>query len=352
MISFYPGPSRTYDEIPRYVNDAHKLGIMSMNHRSEEFVEISKKTIALLKQKLGIPKNYTVLYASSATECWEIISQSLIREKSYHIYNGSFGEKWFEYTKKLRRGAVPMPFNQEAKLNPDSLTFGNDGVICITQNETSNGTQISNAIISKLKKNNPEHLIAVDATSSMGGMKLDFKNADIWFASVQKCIGLPAGLALMICSPNAVNEAKLIKDRTHYNSLPFMFDMMDKWQTPYTPNVLGIYLLMRVMEKALSITQVDREIKRRFEDWNNFFNQSNTITLLIKNNAVRSYTVIAIEGSPERIKEVKSLAKEKNILLGEGYGDLKKNTFRIANFPAIKKNEIAVLMKFLKSMIK
>ena len=48
MISFYPGPSRVHDEIPSYVKDAFKKGIMSINHRSDGFMEISKNTIGLL----------------------------------------------------------------------------------------------------------------------------------------------------------------------------------------------------------------------------------------------------------------------------------------------------------------
>ena len=39
--------------------------------------------------------------------------------------------------------------------------------------------------------------------------------------------------------------------------------------------------------------------------------------------------------------------KKHGFLLGEGYGVLKKDTFRIANFPALRKKEIARLMKFL-----
>src|SRR5688572_22240560 len=99
MISFYPGPSRVHDEIPQYVKEAYKKGILSINHRSDGFMEISEKTIGLLREKLNIPKDYTVFYTSSATECWEIIAQSLVTKKSHHIFNGSFGQKWFEYTK-------------------------------------------------------------------------------------------------------------------------------------------------------------------------------------------------------------------------------------------------------------
>src|ERR1700712_2929921 len=102
MISFYPGPSRVEDKIPTYTRDAHRDGITSMSHRSTEFVTMSKKTISLLKQKLAAPKNYTVFFTSSATECWEVLAQSLITTESIHLYNGSFGEKWFAYTSKLK----------------------------------------------------------------------------------------------------------------------------------------------------------------------------------------------------------------------------------------------------------
>jgi len=229
MISFYPGPSRVHDEIPTYVKDAARLGIMSMNHRSPEFVAMSKKTIELLRKKLNIPKDYTVFFTSSATECWEIIAQSWVTEKSYHVYNGSFGQKRFEYTQKIKSGATGKPFDREDSLNADNLKFdGANAVICITQNETSNGTQVSSQIITGIQKNNPQHLIAIDATSSMAGIVLDFKSADIWLASVQKCFGLPAGLGIMICSPRAIARAKEINNSLYYNSVVFMNSMMEK----------------------------------------------------------------------------------------------------------------------------
>lgn len=348
MISFYPGPSRVHDEIPQYVKDAAKLGVMSINHRSEEFVAISKKTITLLKQKLAIPKDYTIFFTSSATECWEIIAQSWVTDKSYHLYNGAFGQKWFEYTRRIKSGADAMPFDREVALDPSTLKFdGTENIICVTQNETSNGTQVSNKIIASVKKNNPNHLIAVDATSSMGGIQLDFKAADIWFASVQKCFGLPAGMGLMVCSSASIARAKVINTTQHYNSVVFMTAMMEKWQTPYTPNVLAIYLLMRVMEKVMPIKQVSAVTVKRYLDWLEWLQKSSTFHHLIKNKMVHSFTVLPMEGEPLRIEKVKRLAKKQGILLGEGYGELKETTFRIANFPALKTNEIASLRRFL-----
>ena len=348
MVSFYPGPSRIHDEIPTYVKDAARSGMMSINHRSEEFVAISKKTITLLKQKLGIPKDFTIFFTSSATECWEIIAQSWVTDKSFHLYNGAFGQKWFDYTHRIKPGAAALPFDRETKLDPATLNFeGSHGVICLTHNETSNGTQVSANIIKAIKKNNSSHLIAVDATSSMAGVLLDFTAADIWFASVQKCFGLPAGMGIMVCAPNAILRAKAINNTQYYNSVVFMDAMMQKWQTPYTPNVLAIYLLMRVMEKVKPIKQVHAVTVKRYHDWLEWLQKSTAFQHLIKNKTVHSFTVLPLEGNPMRIENVKRLAKKQGFLLGEGYGEWKASTFRIANFPALKASEIASLRGFL-----
>ena len=350
MISFYPGPSRVHDEIPKYVKDAYKHGIMSINHRSAAFVRMSEKTIGLLKTKLNIPKDYTIFYTSSATECWEIIAQSLITEKSYHIYNGAFGQKWFDYTKRLHPHAEGISFQVNETLDPSNFIFENtNNVICLTQNETSNGTQVTNTIIRRIKKNNPQHLIAVDATSSMGGIKLDFKTADIWFASVQKCFGLPARLGLMVCSPQALSRSSAIAEKNHYNSLTFMAEMMRNYQTPFTPNVLGIYLLMQVLENSDSIKDVDQKTVSRYNDWITFLSKHKGLSHLVNTKTVRSFTVITVTSSPELIQKIKLSAKRHGLLLGEGYGEWKSSTFRIANFPALKNKEIAKLKSFLKS---
>ncbi|MEY4929910.1 MAG: hypothetical protein RI909_634, partial [Bacteroidota bacterium] len=230
MISFFPGPSRIHDEVPEYVKDAHHQGLLSMNHRSDEFMTLCKKTVSLLKDKLNIPKTYTIFFTSSATECWEIIAQSLINKESLHMYNGAFGEKWFDYTQRIRPAAKALPFDYEQEINPKAIKSTTFELLAITHNETSNGTQVSDVLISSLQKKYPNALIAVDATSSMAGTNLHFAHGDIWFASVQKCFGLPAGLAVMVCSPKAIARMKEINERLHYNSLPFMNEMMDKWQ--------------------------------------------------------------------------------------------------------------------------
>lgn len=347
-ISFYPGPSKVYEEVPRYVRDAWQAGILSINHRSEEFIRMSRDTVKLLHRKLNIPSSYTIFFTGSATECWEIIAQSLITDRSLHFHNGAFGQKWFDYTSRLQPGARSIPF--EVNEFPDFTPAANadsQTVICITQNETSNGTHIPNRQLQLLRKTAPEALITVDATSSMGGIALDFKAADVWFASVQKCFGLPAGLALLVCSPRAVNRFSSIGEKAHYNSLTFMKDMMDKWQTPFTPNVLGIYLLMRVMEKAEAIKTVEARLKEQYAQWVKFMAERRSLTHFVENPEVQSWTVVPVKCSPDVLQRVKKDAKKNGLLLGEGYGPFKAATFRIANFPALKKSEIRTLKQFL-----
>ena len=126
-----------------------------------------------------------------------------------------------------------------------------------------------------------------------------------------------------------------------------MYAMMEKWQTSFTPNVLGIYLLMRVLEKSKPIRVVNKITIDRYQKWHSFLQKNKWLQHLVKNKSVHSYTVLPIKGEPASINKIKKTAKKKGFLLGEGYGDLKATTFRIANFPAIKNSEIGKLQSFL-----
>ena len=86
MTNFNVGPSTVYPQLADYLKDAYNDGVLSMPHRGTAFVEMMRNTVALLKEKLNIPEDYTILFTSSATECWEIIAQSLTVQKSYHLY--------------------------------------------------------------------------------------------------------------------------------------------------------------------------------------------------------------------------------------------------------------------------
>lgn len=349
MITFYPGPSKVYPQIGQYLSDAYQSGLLSVNHRSEPFMQMLKETIDTMKSKLDIPAGYEIYFCSSATECWEIIAQSLVLSKSLHVYNGAFGEKWLEYTQKLRPAAKGLSFDPNALPRiADIIADQENEVICLTHNETSNGTALPVAFFAELRKQTGQ-VIAVDATSSMAGVALPWEDADIWYASVQKCFGLPAGLSVMVASPRAIKLAEKIADRDYYNSFLFIRDNFIKYQTPYTPNALGIYLAGRVMRQVEPISEVSEKIKHRASAWYSFLTDHG-FDILIEKPEVRSDTVIAVTGTKERVTFLKKAVKENDIMVGNGYGAWKETTFRIANFPAITQQEIDLLKKCLISI--
>ena len=353
MTTFYPGPSKVYPQVRQYLLDAHDSGILSVNHRSGAFMEMCQKTLQLLHAKLNIPDGYTIVFVSSATECWEIIAQSFTgnEQAGFHFYNGSFGGKWLEYARKIHPQSKGFPFGLEESAHFSNISIaGENNILCFTHNETSNGTQVTGETLAAVRHEFPTQLIAVDATSSLGGADLRIADADIWFASVQKCLGLPAGLGLLVASPKAVETAEKTGDRRFYNSFLFMRDNVMKSQTHHTPNVLAIYLLMRVLESVENVSSIAQRLKKQAAGWYGFLDAHPVLRPLVNNPSVRSDTVIAVSAEKKIVSFMKQKARAANIELGSGYGEWKETTFRIANFPAIDTHEINVLRQVLLSV--
>ena len=350
MITFAPGPSKVYDALPQYLQEAYTQGILSANHRSSVFMNLYRETEQLFRDKLQLPEDFKLLFTSSATENWEIISQSLVAHSSHHLYSGSFGKKWLEYAQHI------LPTTQGFKLAPnqsiDVASLNIDtavDLIAVTQNETANATQVPMTVLRELAARYPEKMIAVDTTSSMGGIAFDFSLADVWYGSVQKCFGLPAGLGILLISGKAKAKVAQLGERGRYNSLSFMLENAANYQTHYTPNVLGIYLLYRVLKDMDPIAQVDARLRQRMANLEKAIAQSSVFKLLVDNSATRSTTVAAIAAEEQVIVAVKKAAEKVGMQLGGGYGPLKSSSFRVANFPAITDLEFGRMVDFLGS---
>jgi phosphoserine aminotransferase len=358
MINFYPGPSKVYDRLKDFSNEAFESGILEQNHRSQPFMDLLQETISLLKKHLNIPENYKVYFTSSATECWEICAQSLIRGKVQFLYNGAFGKKWFKYT--VTNPQINATTNYELPTIRGTRFFINqkveeveidpeNDVVCWVSSETSNGTHTSFESIKILKEKSPKALLVVDATSSLGGENYDIADADVWFSSSQKCFGMPSGLGIMVVSPLALERAIEINERNHYNSLIFIEENFKKFQTHYTPNILGIYLFKRLLETLPNINYVSEKLYKRSDRINDFFENSEYFDLLVENPDTRSKTVVAIV--PRDMEIAIKFFKENEVIIGKGYGEWKNNTLRIANFPAIPDEDFEELFRLLENYV-
>ena len=348
MITFAPGPSKVYDALSTYLQDAFNEGILSANHRSGPFMKLYQDTESLMRQKLHVPEDYSLLFTSSATENWEIISQSIVESASFHIYSGSFGKKWIGFAQHILPASTGIKIDANQTIDVENLEISEEfDLIALTQNETANASQVSMTVIEAIKEKFPEKMIAVDTTSSMAGIEFDFSLADIWYASVQKCFGLPAGLGILILSPKAIEKTERKGENGRYNSLNFMIENARGYQTHYTPNVLGIYLLNRVLKDMPEIQHIDANLRARMHQLENCIANTKSLRMLVTNDATRSTTVMGVTGPEEVITTVKNEAKAAGMELGSGYGPLKPTSFRIANFPAITNAEMDRLIEFL-----
>ncbi len=336
--NFLPGPSQLHKNFSIWVQKALEANFLSNYHRSPLFKKIYQSIYEQFVNKLNLPKDYELYFVPSASEAWILTAQSLIFTKAIFYYNGNFGKKWYDYVQSEMSFATFVEFGLEELPNVQERS---EAFIGIVHTETSNGTQIPHSFLKELREKNPNSCIAVDATASMGGVNLLWEYADIWFASVQKCFGLPPGMAVLIVSPSAVQRATK-KNWSHYNGIINLSKQFKKWETPNTPNLLNIWCLNEYLKESAPIDIIEKVLLSRRKA---FFQTHENLKPISENYL--STTVWAFEHKDPNLLLQKAL--EHNIILGNGYGNWKNSTFRIANFPAIQNDAWLKLHNFLKT---
>lgn len=353
-IYFTPGPSQILPSVAKYLKDALQEDIPSISHRGKTYQELFASTTEMLRKLLKIPKDYEVFYISSATEAMERIIENCVTANSYHFVNGAFSKRFYDTALELKKNPTKYEVEdgkgftfQKVKIpHPTEL-------VCFTQNETSTGVMIDPSDIYEIKKNNPDSLIAVDIVSSVPYVTLDYTFLDCVFFSVQKGFGLPAGLGILIISPKAMEKAKFLADNNHnvgsYHNFLVLSQFAKKNQTPETPNVLGMYLLNKVVQEMLKtgIETIRKQTERKAKTLYTFFEKNKAYTVFVEDKNLRSPTVIVIEVKGGSTNLIKNL-KEKGIVMGSGYGSYKEKHIRIGNFPAISIKDVKKLLRNLR----
>lgn len=351
-INFTPGPSQLYFTVEDHLRTAFREGVPSLSHRSKRFESFYQDTIEGLRELLNIPADYHLYFTGSATEIWERLIQNLVAEKSYHLVNGSFSKRFFEIAEQLGKTPVKnevangMGFAQPGKLE------SNIELIAATHNETSTGVSLPLDFIYDLKAINPEALIAIDAVSSLPYPDLDFTKVDSIFFSVQKGFGLPSGLGVWLVNDACLAKAELLLKKGiaigSYHSLPSLHAHALKNQTPETPNVLGIYLLSKVVKDMIrrGISTIRKETDYKAELLYQCLEKHDELSPFVKDKAFRSKTVIVADTGQHTDKFAKKLL-EKGMQPGDGYGAQKKTQMRFANFPTHSKEQFELLVDTL-----
>lgn len=354
-IYFTPGPTELYPGAQKDLLEALDKKIFSINHRSADFMDIYKRTVDSLKKLMNIPENFHIFFLSSATECMDRIIMNCSSKDTFHFVNGAFAERFYKTAIDLKRKAVKAEAEYGKGFDFDRIKIENNPeVICITQNETSTGVAIDVENIYKLKKDNPNAVIAVDIVTSAPYVKLDFDLIDCAFFSVQKGFGLPAGLGVLIVNDSCIEKAgELHSGETgigSYHNFLTLLENAKKFQTSETPNVLGIYLLGKVCDHFLreGINNIRKSTDEKAELVYDYFDNHISFKPFVKNPEDRSKTILVID-TGDRQSQIKKTLSENGYIAGSGYGKLKDTQIRIANFPIHKlkdvKNIIEVVNK-------
>jgi len=352
---FTPGPAALYPTVTQHIIQALQDNIPSLSHRSNEFRSIYQDTFEGLKELLNLPDGFGIFFLGSATEIWERIIQNCVEEAAFHLVNGAFSRKFHEFSQLLRKKAYKqeVDFGKGFDVHNIDVHYKAE-LIAFTQNETSSGVSTSLETIYKIKDNNPGRLVVVDAVSAAPYPVFDFSKIDSMFFSVQKAFGLPAGLGVWIANEKCLAKAESIEAKGigtgTYGRLTQLWKFFEKFETPATPNVLGIYLLGKVVRDMLAygIDKIRQETDLKAIMLYDYLRESTIFDVFVQNPEHQSNTVIVADTLKPAKPILQALAR-KGFMVGGGYNKSLEQ-IRIANFPATSVEQMETLIEALQEI--
>lgn len=182
------------------------MSVMEMSHRGKEYISIAKKAESDLREIMGIPYNYKVLFLQGgASSQFAMIPMNLLRGKNTadYINTGQWSKKAISEAKRYCNVNVAatseadnfttVPARSEWKLNPDSA------YVHYTPNETIGGVEFD-----AIPDTGNVPLIA-DMSSTILSRPFDVSKFGLIYAGAQKNIG-PAGLTIVIIREDLIGE--------------------------------------------------------------------------------------------------------------------------------------------------
>ena len=235
VYNFSAGPSILPEEVlkeaQRDLLDFNGTGmsIAEMSHRSKPFMAVNDEANALLRELMGIPEDYSVLFVQGgASQQFAAVPLNLlVNGKADYLITGNFAQKAYEEGLKYGDMAVAAS-SKEANYtyipDMDSVKFRDDiDYVHMTSNNTIFGTRFTT-----LPKTNAP--LVSDMSSCILSEEVDVSKFGLIYAGAQKNIA-PAGLTIVIIKkellgraskfcPTLLNYAIHDKNDSLYNTPP------------------------------------------------------------------------------------------------------------------------------------
>jgi len=213
------------------------MSVMEMSHRGKEYMGIQAEAEADLRELMGIPANYKVLFLQGgASSQFAMVPMNLYRGKASADYlnTGEWSKKAIKEAKKY--GAVNVVASSEDKNFTYAPTLDawkldpNAAYVHYTPNETIGGVEI---FWTPETGNVP---LVADMSSNILSRPIDVSKFGLIYAGAQKNIG-PAGLTIVIVREDLLGET--------VKGTPTMFDYKiaaDNDSMYNTPPTYAIYI--------------------------------------------------------------------------------------------------------------
>ena len=269
IFNFSAGPAnmpvpvleKARDELLNYRDSG--CSVMEMSHRSEEFLTIIQEAEKNLRDCLGIPDGYSVLFlqgGASLQFCMVPLNLSNKDKTVDVIQTGSWTKKATKEIQKISQVNIAASSEEDNFLRlpkKEEMRFLDDSAyVHIASNNTIFGTQM------KVFPDTGDVPLVADMSSDILSRKINISRFGLIFAGAQKNLG-PAGVTLVIIRND-------LMERTPQEIPIFLqYSTHAKANSLYnTPPTFGIYILGLVLEWVKSGGGLD-EIEKNNQEKSN-----------------------------------------------------------------------------------
>ncbi len=350
---FIPGPIEVHPDVLK------AMSMPMIGHRSSDYSAL-QKSVTEKVQKLAFTAHPILFSASSGSGLMEGAIRCCTAKRAIVFSVGTFGNRWFEIAQGNGVPADKHEVEWGQGITPDmieqELATGKYDCATLTHSETSTGVMNHIEEFAPVFRRYPDVVWCIDAVSSFGGVKVDVDalGIDVMVTSSQKCLGLPPGLSLATFSPKAEKRAQAVKNRGYYFDLLQLLQFIREknYQYPSTMSISHLFALDLQMDRILK-EGIDARFARhakmakRVQDW------AKKHFALYPAEKWASLTVTCIKNT--RGISVGDLNKElgkRNLVLSNGYGKLKEQTFRIAHMGDLSMKDIDELLGAIEEILK
>jgi phosphoserine aminotransferase len=243
VFNFSPGPATLPETVLRKAAeemlDWHGSGmsVMEMSHRGKEFIAIHAEAESLVRELMGVPANYKVLFMQGgAIGENAIVPMNLIGKtgKADYIVTGDWSKKSLKEAKTFGTintaasgPGTSIPKQSEWKLDPEA------SYVHICSNETIGGVEFH---WTPETGNVP---LVADMSSNIMSRPIDVSKYGLIYAGAQKNMG-PSGLTIVIVREDLMGHALPITPSAFNYQLQAENDSMFNTPPTYAIYIAGL----------------------------------------------------------------------------------------------------------------